>query len=548
MKEKPKTPEDATIGFHIGNVLEIIAGRYSKAQRMLLEQVQNAIDAHATLISVIINLAKREIRIWDNGEGASNEDMNASLRRLAHSRKTSDKFGRFGIGVVSAFAKCDYFTFTSTKEGDDGYLEWTFNTKDLLDKSDTAKVPCVRRGDLIYCLDHNRALRIEDRGKERVSWKTQVHIVGLTKNARLSNINLPLFRSDIQNHFGKVMMERGIRVKIRFIDEKGREVRVPDVIAEAYSGEQLPPVRIENEEAGKTVFNIYLAREQSSGKYSGVVTVSARGNPFRIAATDVFAKSALNPDILRDLTSGLFEGEIECEKLTLRPERDSYVDDDALFGLCLAVESWHRDVGSKHVRAMEAMRQEGRFHKIGTMALQFVAAMLKLREFEYAREFLKKSEEKKETEREHVNVNKKVIIGVLKPVRPHKPPEEEENGDAKEKKERTKPPVLRSRFGLNFDFAQLTASEVYRFERETATLVFNRSHELWSMCEGTDVALARYQSSVARVVLTLCQWMDMPEEYAVRQEALLDYLRTEVYEIVDGEAFLTKRNVCRKLL
>jgi len=563
----PKAPIKGStkIGFHFGNVLQVLADRYPKLQGMILEQIQNALDANATSISIRVNLHDHLFEISDNGEGASREDMEESFALLGKTRKKEGKFGRFGIGVVSAFGKCDYFTFTSCAKDreQDGFLTWTFDTKKILRESSDIDIPCESQSELLYWPDQSLVPSTKLRSKNRVPWRTRVKVVGIRKDARLSSVNLNALKASIVSSYGKKMLELGAVVKISFTDVDGQTERIMDVVAESYSGTSLPIFKFDSEQSGKVFFRFFLARNVA-GKRSGTVNVNILGNPFRIDAKTCLAKvleDLLEKEIFNDLVSGLFEGDIECENLTLKAERDGFMDDDAFAGLCKAVSDWHRDVGLKHILETQSSKQETLFQETGRKAMLYIESLCRLDIYRDLMNYLSigtigKGHTPGKTIGETDSVSISADGGEKHKVNPA--PRGTISGRTKPRaggERKTHIPgtvggprgshrrlVKGHSVGLRFQYAQLTSDQVYEFDLDTGVLTFNYSHEYWQICEINKVALARYQATVAEMVLVLLPYIGK-SQYEVQNEILLDYLQLEIHRIVDGDAFFTERNL-----
>ncbi|MBU6427303.1 ATP-binding protein [Patescibacteria group bacterium] len=552
------------IGVHMGNVLLILAERYRKLQKMILEQIQNALDAEAKTISIKIDLQKREFHIWDNGTGVSRKEFDEALSLICKGRKEVGKLGRFGIGVISPIGKCKYFTFTSLAKDDVGrdvFNVWTFNSSEITKAESDVNIPCDEQDNLLYWPDTNLARPIKLRGKNCVPWKTQVKVVGLRMDRRLSRINMNSLKAEIVSNFGKAMQELGAVVKITYIDENGRMARTVDVVAEAYTGEELPVFKNDSTAAGTTFFRLYLA-DKKNGERSGKVNVSAIGNPFRVPAraclSELIGSGLLEKEVFDDIVSGVFEGDIECEKLTLKVERDGFVDDDTLAGLAEALADWHNQVGLRHVLAVKESKQESVFQKTGMWAMNFIETLFKRPEFEDLLSYLKTGTiGKGHKERKSIGETDETLLshdgGSLQPrkrrvlsgrSKPHGKGEERKThspgtvaGPRGTKRSRVKGHSL----GLQFEHERLSADVVYDFDPDSGVLTYNTSHEYWQICEAAgETSLAVYQATVAQIALVLLPYVDSTQ-YEIQAEILIDFLGLNIHQIVEGKSFFTDK-------
>ena len=73
------TANVSAIAFFMGEALIRVASHYPTILDVTLEQVQNAIDAGARAISVVVNRKTSHVAIRDDGVGVSPADLQASL-------------------------------------------------------------------------------------------------------------------------------------------------------------------------------------------------------------------------------------------------------------------------------------------------------------------------------------------------------------------------------------------------------------------------------------------------------------------------------------
>jgi hypothetical protein len=105
---------------------------YKNTASALAELIDNAIEAHATKIEVVINKVQEvdfyEINIIDNGKGMTEEDLNLALQFGGSSRFNSRTFlGRYGMGLPnSSLSQCkrvEVITWKNKKEFISNYLD-----------------------------------------------------------------------------------------------------------------------------------------------------------------------------------------------------------------------------------------------------------------------------------------------------------------------------------------------------------------------------------------------------------------------------------------
>jgi len=89
------------IGVHVGRALLAFADLYSSIPEVIRELVQNSLDEKAKRIYIVIDPKRKRLLCYDDGEGASKEEIEKKFALMAKSLKTEDKRGERGIGLVS---------------------------------------------------------------------------------------------------------------------------------------------------------------------------------------------------------------------------------------------------------------------------------------------------------------------------------------------------------------------------------------------------------------------------------------------------------------
>lgn len=363
------------VDFHMGEALHRVASSYATIIAVVFEQVQNAIDANAHIISVVINRKTRHIAIRDDGDGVSVSSFEAALRQVCLTQKTSGKLGRFGIGLISPIGKCDYSTFTSFDTTLGQYIEWTFRSNDIRKQERDVTIPMKTRNDLVFLKGKQMAT---PRGTTTVMWRTEVNILQYTEDKYISRIDDIDYLADaIFEQFGSKMRRANIMLNLKFIDEKGNiEVR-ENLRPKQFTGRALQNIVLNEKSVGKVFFQLYLAPKTTKGQ-TGKVLVGEADNDFRFPMT-TFVKTAeglLSPEAGEALCSGIFEGEILGEGVTLHVSRKSFEKDDALVGFCSAIETWYQKHGAKYLEDVKEARREQRYQELGLESLREIEQLL----------------------------------------------------------------------------------------------------------------------------------------------------------------------------
>lgn len=340
----------ATLRPHkMGLVFKSIADTYPTLQQTLQELVQNAIDVDAKHVEVIVNAQTNYVFVHDDGNGATKAQFNEALQSLMKSSKGKDKFGRFGRGLISPLTKCHEFIFTS--RGNSGpFYKWTFHASAILDADTSPQIPC------------------EDVGRRSGQWwRTEVVMKGVKfkDDAIRYMIDLDELKDTILSRFATRMRRLGTTVKIVYQPLSGG---VKEVVftAKSYEGDPLPIWEDQGDTpAGRVVVRLYRAKEGTSPI---PVTIGQIGDPFRVdwrtfySSITAFAKQ--NQKVTFDksgreindlLRSGFLTGEIECENITIHPERERFERNESLDWFVVALEDWYKQVG-KDIYAQAQIR------------------------------------------------------------------------------------------------------------------------------------------------------------------------------------------------
>jgi len=362
------------VSFHYGKALLQIANVYPSLFEAVLEAVQNSIDSGATKVGIAINRKDRTIDIVDNGTGVSRESFAIALRNVCNSEKERGKLGQYGIGLISSLGKCKSFTFTSqAQDGDEGYLEWTFDTARIAEQDEAVEIPVALRP-LYFC--QSEGIRVP-RGLRGVTWRTRLRIIGYVEDRRISDIkSANALKEAILDKYGIAMRRNDVSVRIKITNENGSEDSASGK-AKLFSGKRLPEVILENTDAGKTFFRLYLARKGTFG-YQGKILVGVADDDYRFSMS-LFMKDAadLLPDAVIELfKSGVFEGEILTTKGKLHVSRKKLEQNDAYVGFCTAIEEWFLEHGKKHLKEVREERQGQRIQDLSVRNLQNIQLLL----------------------------------------------------------------------------------------------------------------------------------------------------------------------------
>ncbi len=368
------------IQVNIGNVLKILADKYPTLHDMLLEYIQNPIDANAKLIEIVVNYKTRNIIITDNGDGSTVDSFEEALMQICHSQKldtTEKRFGKFGIGLVSAYGKCKYFTFCTIPKSGGSYVEWTFDPAEIA-KQNTNEIPKK--------LVSGRFSR-EDKGSGIYNWRTRVYVHDFIKDKTKSRINLEYLENQITANFSVVMRKRGVSVSIKVINENG-DIQEVLIKASDFTGRPLALYKAGGGDSGDVLFKIYTLDTKSAPK--GRILFYERGDPYGMPCADLLSntRDLLDKEVVEALSCGIFEGEVHASNIKIDAGRRFFVLDDALVDLCLKLNKWYREVGFKYADREVVADREQRLQDLGRRSMEFFSHMVDDPKFLHLKEVL----------------------------------------------------------------------------------------------------------------------------------------------------------------
>lgn len=509
------------LAFHEGNALvNHIADTYKTIGQVILEHIQNSLDAKASSITVIIKyhqLSKeRIIYVRDNGNGISQEKFANALSRICSSSKTEDELGRFGIGLVSALGKCDEFTVTSSLKGggsNNSYSQWTFNTEKLKAQRNIDGIPTKSLNNYLYVASPN----IKAPGKTAVNWRTEIAIKNFTKDKVLSQVNLSELRSQILDRYNQKMKLNDAEINLILFSYDGSKSEMT-FKAGSFNGTKLAPITYDHPICGKTIFTMYLSPKTSRGRL-GKVLVRTEDNPmYRLNFADIarYAGSLISDDVCAALKSGKFEGEIMTEKCRLDPTRIKLVEDEALLEFAVHLEQWFKHHALKHLAELDDEEKDDKHIALGKQAMNQFEQMIKEPELGLLAEVIKNirigsigkghsgydsklpdSDLTGERAKNYRDNEGKLTVGA----KASSNGLANNSGKSNDKPFLVKnPEVKRNRkmvrghsTGISYGFEERLGGNLYSFNEKNGELIFNTVHPLWAKAETKNNVMINFQ-------------------------------------------------------
>ena len=114
-----------TLNFAPSVIESLGIGLYKQIPQALEELISNSWDADATKVKIIIDYSKKEIKVLDNGNGMTYEELNSDFLTVSKNRRLSGDItkkgrsvtGKKGLGKLALFGIANEIQVTSVKDG-----------------------------------------------------------------------------------------------------------------------------------------------------------------------------------------------------------------------------------------------------------------------------------------------------------------------------------------------------------------------------------------------------------------------------------------------
>lgn len=330
-------------------VLFVLAQNYPTPFDVLMEFIQNAIDAKAPKVVVYSSVYKDDkyFVVEDNGIGMSRESFDRIIANVSGMHKPESPeyedaktLGRWGIGLTAPLDKVGYYTLTTApKAGKEGKPDWEgYTTHDFtayINDPDSPRIPWQERPDL---------------NRQKPWWNTQVEVRDFGEGGkRYQIINLPRLEKEIRIQFGQKMKENGSIVTIHYIDSRGVEhERVIEPVP--FTGTPFPMLTYEGKDVRRVRFTLYRLDEPK-----GDVIVETAETAYNQSWSKIMPQAVecgMNEALAEDLASGYIEGKIYVDGAKLDTTHARFKEDSAFLEFIILLESWIHNEGRKHLDAV----------------------------------------------------------------------------------------------------------------------------------------------------------------------------------------------------
>lgn len=357
-----KTPVDpkkvsysSAIKIHAPKVVYVISSVYPTPFAAAKEAIQNAIDAGAKRVEIVIDLfgnrkpEDRCVIVRDNGKGLSREEFAQKMANIGQSDKAQDSetLGRHGLGLMSFLGKARYYAFISSHKASKGSAGWEgYTNHDLAHMEE-------KNGELVVT-----GTPLTDLTKSPQWWNTEVTVRGF--EVRRLHIPLDSLEEDIRSDFNLAMLKHGTEVVVHYTDARGK-ITTRNFGARHYTGQRFKQYSFNGSCCGRTTFEMYRLKEQT-----GVVTIKTEEDSYTKdwrKLREQAIEQGMDKDLASALGSGYFEGVITVEKCEWDFDRRGFkpTDEHAWFELVMAIHEWMttEDV-ERHLHEVLGRKEEER--------------------------------------------------------------------------------------------------------------------------------------------------------------------------------------------
>ncbi len=540
MTALPEEQMKFTADVHVGSAILRASNVYKKIYDVILEGIQNAIDANASNVWVRINHDDRTISIRDDGDGVDIDTFGRAINSIGKSIKGTGYLGEFGIGLFAPLGKCESFSFTSQKKNSTGggqnpYYRWTFVAADI-EKSVEAPELFAEPVELTF--DRSG----KSKNSNAVPWRTSVEILNFTKDSRISKLNIHELAIEASRIFRQGMLESKSETPpvIHFTEERRGLTIKEKAEALPFLGQPLV-VEEYRDSAGTSKFEIYLSNRRGLEFKGAGLMVHQHGDPYGVPIKTFFKNNASNdfpPEVIEALTSDVFEGKIVSDHIELEDDRKHFKDSDGLYVFLDKLVDWYLSVGYAYYESSSELAESERFRKNAEQVLEQIHKIFQDPTMNSFAEILKQFAGKGVgiTAPNPEGNTTEPIGGDIKPPAPANPGTGPGTGGGKPggktRRGKGKKNVVTGKVGINFSDTT-DGHKPWYFEKDTATIFINVEHPFYNMCfdsRYSDKAIRDYQTQIFFHVMAVLEHDD-PDESAMAEIVLERVLRMEAVRI-----------------
>lgn len=315
-------------GLHFGNVVGYLALAYKQPIQVILELIQNSIDAEARNIFLKIDHKRKIIYCADDGIGESAENLQKRFSCIGETQKVG-KIGHKGIGNLAPLAIAESFRITTRFKSDSKSRFHSVNLRnsDLEDHKEGIPLQ-INQESKDYRPGSINKLMV-DFSISTLHMTTNVKKPGLMKLGSASEI-----AKAIEERFAHQILGKNIRV---FVESNAQRVKVNP---KPFTGEAHETTI--STSRGDVRFEIY---SQPKPDRKPRINIVHGENEDSQSSIGIDCMLDVSPEIKSIFSSGYFQGNIYVPFCKLTPSRDEFEYDEDLGMLWDTIDEWAKKYG-----------------------------------------------------------------------------------------------------------------------------------------------------------------------------------------------------------
>lgn len=338
----------------IGNFILHVAEKYANPYVLLREWAQNAFDKNARHMFIAIDAARGSIIAYDDGDGASPEEVTERFQRICISSKRGnpEMSGEHGIGNLAAIALGEHYELVTRARG---------TATPLVSHK-------LRKADLPD--NWSPSLRSETWGGSAFPSKngfqptTMVRVQGMNAQAMRPLRSCEGLEDEILNTLGAKLKRLGMIITVRYTDSSRTPARHRERVVKPrdFRGQPLDAYKIKTEK-GEIVLRLFCSGEKVSSPKILIDHKGKMGIPLR----NLVLRHQLDQAVYAVWDrggKGYIEGCIELPFCAQNGAHDAFVFDDDLSVFITALEGFTKDILKPLVEEFESGERSEKYQRV----------------------------------------------------------------------------------------------------------------------------------------------------------------------------------------
>ena len=377
-KQQKSTPSlEAYMGGHIGELIFHAANNYS-GRAAIREFLQNSIDAGANNVFIVIRNSKKSngkwVRVYDDGCGASKEEMIAKLGMIAQSNKSEGKIGQLGIGLMSGIAIGDDQIIVTKAKGEDVFTRFSWNKQEIREQA--KNVP--------YHIDEVQEIPLSDNfsrkrlKKNKIKLRTMVEVRNIDGRLLNSLMDVERLAEDIRNAFNEHLLR--VRVCV-YVSSSKNPIEFYEIKRKEFSGRKQPTMAIHTKYG-----DVHFRMHTHIRKVSNPRILVQYGGGTAAAFMNLSGMYDAQAEFF-SLFSGHFEGTISVDFCNINARRNDFEANDERSEFFLAILEYIEDYADPFLADIKDDKKLDTYERLARDVLKDFEAVLKKDFPDFPKEF-----------------------------------------------------------------------------------------------------------------------------------------------------------------